>query len=488
MALFRRKPKTLTAAIKTQNNQTTQLATKQSWQSEAWEFYDTVGELRYVAQYLSNALSRCKLIAVSVGENGEISKTTDAPIVSKIVQDIAGGVSGQASLLSTLATHLTIVGECWLAIITLNEDEPEEWHILSTDEVTRHPATGETVITLPDGNKYTLTPGDSIQRIWQPHARKAHQADSITRAALPILREITRLTQWIEATAKSRLVSNGVLAVPNEMSLPGYNEIDAIGGYDNPDGVQIPEWEQTHKGGAEQLTDALIETMAIAVKDPSSAAALTPIVIQAPGEMIAQIKHIKIGTEFTQEVGNLREAATKRLALALDVPAEILTGMSGANHWSAWQIEESAVRLHIEPLLTTICERLTKQILRPLLKNIPQTNPNSFAIWFDTQLLTQSPNRTTDANTAYQAGLITEETYLTELGFTASQQLDINTNEGKQELAKRLIMAQPNLIQALGSLLNIETTNTPPITATPNTQPTNTIEQRIPGRENNANT
>ena len=61
----------------------------------------------------------------------------------------------------------------------------------------------------------------------------------------------------------------------------------------------------------------------------------------------------------------------------MDLPREQIMGMSsnsgtgggnsnGVSHWGAWQIEESTIKFHIEPMLELICNALTIGYLRPL--------------------------------------------------------------------------------------------------------------------------
>lgn len=446
------------------------------WQQEAWTYYDTVGELRYVCEWLSNALSQCRLVPSEVDQFGDPTGSTDNDTVNRVVADIAGGPAGQADLLGKLATHLTVPGECWLAIIVKEQEDgslADEWHVLSTSEVTRN--RDQVQVTLPDGITYDLDPTtDSVHRIWVPHARVASQSDSVVRASIPTLREMTRLGQYVEATAKSRLVSNGILAVPNEMSVPTYDaptgqsvDPDAPGlppGVEATDQDQLPDFGEDLDGlmgyttqnqsGPEALTDALLETMSTAVQDPSSAAAMVPIVVEAPGEMIAQMQHITLETGFNDTVLKLREAATKRLSLSLNVPAEVLTGLGQSNHWSAWQIEESGIKMHVEPLLLVICDRLTEHVLRPMLAKAG-LDPSKYTIWFDTSALTLKPNRSQDAGAAYAAGVIDRDTYREELGFDGAGDYDLNTQEGRQEFAMTMVFKDPALMPALAPWLGV---------------------------------
>ncbi len=45
-------------------------ALQQEWQAEAWEHYNTCGELRYAANWFGNSLSRATLYAADVDASG----------------------------------------------------------------------------------------------------------------------------------------------------------------------------------------------------------------------------------------------------------------------------------------------------------------------------------------------------------------------------------------------------------------------------------
>ncbi len=47
-------------------------------------------------------------------------------------------------------------------------------------------------------------------------------------------------------------------------------------------------------------------------------------------------------------------AAVRALAAGMDLPAEVLLGLSDVNHWTAWQVDESAYRQHVDPIVQTL--------------------------------------------------------------------------------------------------------------------------------------
>ena len=392
---------------------------KDGWQAQAWQFYDTVGELRYVIQWIASALSRCTLVASDIGPDGHPTGFTEDQTVIDLVAEIAGGPAGQAAMLGRLATFLSVPGDGYVVI--LYQEGREEWHVLSREEVKKR-ADGKIEVLLANETVILDPDTDSVTRVCKPHPRNARETDSPVRAALPILREIIRLGQHIETTAKSRLVGAGILFVPNEMSLPPAEA--PVAEPVDPDAPGLPplspeeEPTATHRATPADLSDAIIETASIAIEDPGSAAAATPIVVGVPADYIGKVQHFKFGLDWADTVLQLRTSAIHRLALAVDVPPEVLTGTGGMNHWGSWQVEESAIKIHIEPLLTLICDRLTDSLLRPVLeaRGLGE-HADNHCIWFETSRLTQRPNRGPEALNLWDRGLINDQVVVREHGY-----------------------------------------------------------------------
>jgi hypothetical protein len=167
------------------------------------------------------------------------------------------------------------------------------------------------------------------------------EADSPTRSSYSVLREIDLLDQHVQATAISRLAGAGMLAIPDELTIPG-DEVETEGVDTDP------------------FVRQLSEIMALAIKNRESAAAIVPIILRGPAEYIAAIKHFDFATKFDESVTDHRTVALRRLALGMDVPPEIMLGTGDASHWQAWQVDESTLRIHTAPLLQTIVGAITE--------------------------------------------------------------------------------------------------------------------------------
>ena len=429
---------------------------RNSGEAEAWEYYDVVGELSYVCQWLGNNLSQVKLLASDLDENGDPVGTSEDKAASQIVADIAGGPAGQAQLLSRMATFLTIPGEGWVAVIKRADDDGQlgqEWHVLSGEEI-KHRGS-RIVLELDDGTDYVLKPeSDILTRVYRPHPRRSREATSPTRVALPILKEIQRTTATIDGASKSRLAGNGILAIPSEVSMPV--QATPTASKDAP-GLPTPTMDgQTYdqKVSASDVAAQLQQVMTMAIQDPASAAAMVPIVLQAPGEQIDNIRHLTFESDITDTALTTRDKAMLRLARTLDVPQEVLLGTADANHWSAWQIDESGIKSHIAPMMTIICDALTEAILRPLLRANDHPDPSSVVVWFDTTKLTQRPNRSQDAKDAYAAGVLSDETFLKALGFTEEDARPTDMDESQlRALAIQMVGKAPSLYPLLAEFI-----------------------------------
>src|SRR4051812_26521157 len=61
------------------------------WQQEAWHHYNRSGELQYAAGWMANSLSRIRLYAAEVGEDGRPGKPTENETAKKIASEMFGG-------------------------------------------------------------------------------------------------------------------------------------------------------------------------------------------------------------------------------------------------------------------------------------------------------------------------------------------------------------------------------------------------------------
>lgn len=443
-----------------------------SWQEEAWELLDHIGEQRFLAHTLAGRMAQAALYVGKVdplsspGTRPEPSKDTK---LQELLDAVGDGPAGVGQLINRAGINLFVAGEAWLVGIPphLVPGTPEHaaatdltgaqlpivdrlaaveeqdvlsmvWRVLSVDEIQVDQA-GTAKIALEEGTTLETSIDELFAvRIWRPHPRRAWEADSPTRASLPVLRELFALTQHVGAQIDSRLAGAGLLVVSTSASAAFKR---AAG---------IPEDDPN-----DPLMDSLVEVMQTAIKERESAAALVPIVLTVPDDVVDKIKHITFSTPLDKEAPNLRDESIRRLALGQDAPPELLLGVGGMNHWGAWLVREDVVKTHLEPPLQLICDALTTDYLRPLMLGMgySEEQANEYVVWYDVDHLITRPNRGQDAKDLYNLGVVSDRALREANGFEegdAPEETGVEATDPAVDRALQLIVAAPSLVQDPG--------------------------------------
>lgn len=404
-------PNGLTAAAvrltHTANGKTKKLKRPPAWYKTAWGFYDTTGEYRYACSWVGNLLSRAEL---QVWEDGKLTKNADAIAA---MESFFGGVDGQREMLRQTGIHLTVPGDVYL----VGEDggeEPDKWSVVSANRITNIGRTETSPGKWKVGDEELTDP--VVIRLWRPHPNKQDDADSPSRAVLPILTELENLSKMVASQIASRLSGAGILLVPNEMTFGSIR--DAV---KNGDGT-----DTSNSAGVNAFLQEFMETIMLGIEDPSDPAARTPILLQGPGEHLDKIKLLTIWSELQEQASTLRTELIRRLALGMDMPPEILTGSGELNHWNAWQVEEASIKAHTEPLLHIITAGITTTFLRPFLvgSGMSVEEARRFTVHADTTKIRLRPNRSKEALELYDRAILSEEATARENGFDTADLMD----------------------------------------------------------------
>lgn len=414
-------------------------AVSRPWQTEAWGLFDEIGELRFAAMWLANAVSRCALYAgITVPGSDEPEMETDGP-GPDLVEQWAGGPSGQAQLLRRAAAHLAVAGDTYITGRAI--DGGEDWRACSTEEITHANSRWQ----INDGSgTVKLSDQDVVFRCWLPHPRTWQEADSPVLASLPVLRELRGLTMHVSAQIDSRLAGAGLLVLPEEVTFP-----------------QPKAGPSDDVGGEDNFVSVLTDYMITPIRDRDHASAVVPLPIQVKGDWIDKIKLIHFWTDLDATARELRDEAIRRWSIGADMPPEVLLGMSEANHWGAWRISDEAVTLHIAPLASILADAITVGWYRPALieAGMSEEEAERRQIGVDTTRLTQRPDRSESAVTLYDRAEITPEALRRENGFDES---DAPSGEDQARLLiLRLIREAPALADRLVPLLGIPLPTTP---------------------------
>jgi hypothetical protein len=400
---------------------------RESWQEEAWRQYDLNGVLRFACTWMGNAASKCRLYAADVDAGGKVIGETEDEEVQALVAGFMGSPGKQAEMLMSIAVHLTVPGDCYIVATVAEDGGFASWEIVSIDEI-KPGIGGGAMIDDGSGKPRAIPTGSAlIFRVHRPHPRKKFWADSPTRAALPALREHEQLTKYIFATIDSRLAGAGILLLPQELDFPTPAE--------------------DIQPGESPFLALLAEAMMASIKDRGDARAVVPIVVQGPKDALGSAQWlISPAQQLSMDVAELRDKATKAIALDLDMPAEIVLGIGDASHWGAWAVEESSIKMHVEPLMTIIVSAFTEGYLKPALIAAGK-DPRKFAIWFDPSGLRLRPNRSADAVTLYNIGELSGDALRVANGFT-----DEDGPQGEEKAWRQIekaLKAAPNLGEPL---------------------------------------
>lgn len=436
---------------------TTWHADSKGWQKEAYRHYRICGEARFSAQFFGHALAKTVLYVTN--NPNSTDRLEDGPAVERM-DELFNGAGGQSALLSMAGVHLTIAGEFFI-IGRAGPGGEDLWEVRSVLEVNCvGTGTNATWSINSSGSqaRINLTVEDTVIRVWIPDPQDSICADSPFRSLLPILEEIEWLTKYVFAQTSARVSGAGLLFVPEEFDVP-------------------PEQEDANNPGL--LTDkssVLLRMMArvlnASIDDPGSVAAKIPSVITGPGEFIDKIKWQTFWSELDANAQSLRQEAIKRFALGMDLPPERVLGMgtsinsggghsTGANHWTAWQVDEDTIKMHIEPMLDVLVAAITVYYLRPTLDDPADAMDT---VGYDTSDLRLRPDRSQEATELYDRGLISPVVVLRENGF---QPTDIMTPEERVEwltIKMAVGSATPQMVaeaaKTLGVVVSIPTDGT----------------------------
>lgn len=394
----------------------------ESWQRELWDYYDTMGDFGYAVTWRANMVSRVRLRAARLDPGNDEPTIVDSGRAAEIVAELSSEVNTTSDIMSTLSTHLDIPGEGWLigeVIAGRNR-----WQVRSNDEIRQRGRTYQViseVSALGNIEWRDLAPESYVVRIWRPHKRYRHLAYSPAKAARSAMRELELANRHIQAQYLSRLASAGVIIFPDEITFPVRPEFqDAADPF-------VREW---------------IETASEAIKTPGTAAGVVPIPIRVPGEYIDKIKHIDFTLKLDEKIIDKRDAARRALASMINVPTELLFDAGSLNHWGLWQLEESAIKVHISPDVEIMTNGLTAGYLHPRLRAEGDEEWERWVVWYDASEIIARPDRSNNVLKAYDRFEVNGRTLRREIGLTED---DAPTDQELQDMVLKRLSSNPQV-------------------------------------------
>ena len=425
------------------------------WQSEAWEYYDAIGEVKYAFNLVASVVSRIRLYAAAVDNpaespvpvnNSDVVDQRLAAAAERALARLDSAYGGQAGLLRDAALNLSVSGECYLVQFPERKGTgvPESWDIRSTDELQVDARNQYLIIPRRDvvtsGGKNAAAalklPNTSfVGRIWRAHPRYSEEADSSMRGLLDLCAELLLLNRTFRATARSRL-NAGALYLPDGLSVAASPDPD----YPYDDENELSPG-MTAEEAADEFEDQLIDAMTTPIRDEDSASAVVPLIIRGPAELGDRIKQFKFERSFDPSLAQRADRVLERILQGLDVPKDVVTGLANVKYSNALQIDEALYKAHIEPLMLIIVDALTVMYLRPALLSagFREEDVKRVCLWYDPSQVATRNDRAADADSGFDRMAVSFDAWRRAHGFASS-----DAPESK-ELALRLLIEKGSI-------------------------------------------
>ena len=416
-AIFRGRPAAITTPGIGLGSGTITAATTE-WQAEAAELYNIVPELRYGIYWIASSSSRATLIITKKGQSGEPA-SADVPRdhpAWEALNELAPTQPEQSTMIYRIVTLLKLLGR-W-RMVGFDTGGKRQWVVASEYDY-RESSSGIWVHDAITGQEFEL-PRESVWSIpmYMPHPIHSSWPDAPTRALVPTLHELIDLSGHVQTAAKSRIAGAGLLLVPNSLSTvaPGQST-----------GVNPPE--------GSPLMHSLIRTSQASLRSPTDVSRHLPVILEGHQEALNAVRHLSLQTPFDERVDELRTSAVRRIAIGLDIPPEVLTGMGDLNHWTAWAVEASGQRVNIEPTLNFVTRELTVKFLRPALEAMGIPDADDYMVSFEDAGAQSEANKGDLALAAYELGLLSAQATREALGYNEADAPSPAEAQARQEAA-----------------------------------------------------
>lgn len=438
-AAFTASARRIDLANQTESRRKRSAQKKETWQGEAWTYFDALPEAKFGARYKGRSLSRLQLLPALIVRPGEDPIPLDKLDAENLPEGVPMLTPAQLEAANAPLERieesggLSMLGERWglngfvvgegyiVGYPDSTEPTGERFVFASPNEVTVDDQ-GDWFYRLDPEDKpdaWVPLPDDStlMVRVWNQHAQWQNRPDSSLRGVLDVCELLLVLQSLDVGQAYSRL-NNGVQLVPRTMLR---NPVPRSG----EDGEDLT-------GDVTEITDPvlvnLINTLAEGIENPRTAASAIPNFIAADREDIEAFAKGRVTYDraFDAIADQRMQAAVKRFATGVDLPAEVITGMADVNHWTAWLITDEAFRAYVEPDAQQLVNALTVGLYRPLLTAdtatpLPPELVKRLCVWYDPSNLVADPDATERTFKAHEQMLIGGEAARERLGYEESE-------------------------------------------------------------------
>ncbi len=313
------------------------VATKQGWQRDALAYRDMIGELRLAHRLLARAVARVRFypaearpwpldpVPLDGDEHGIDSQLAADAVLNFANLPIDSNPDG---FIARLVENLAITGEGWVHL-----DRDGQFWVRSVSEISVSADNRVMLATLPGsvaGSSRQIDPQqEDLLRCWIPHPEWGGLADSPMRAVIDVCEDVVLAGREQRAAARSRLAANGVMFIPDSMSLVRDRSED-----DLSDGSI----------SSDTFMADFVEAVTASIRDDGDAQMVVPIIIRGDKDDIAAVKHIRFDREDSEQLIARQGAAITRLLRGVDVQVEQVEGVGATNHWCVDEQTEALTR------------------------------------------------------------------------------------------------------------------------------------------------
>lgn len=305
-----------------------------------WSFYKGVPAISNYVQVLSNSAD---LVSYYPGvldpDSAEPVPSEDQKVLN--VWNEIGGEAAMSDWVSSLVVHLSVPGQGWFVplvkpdVLAAPPSDPSDnggpveepttfWQVVSTADLKR-------LLNLDQGQAIP----DDDTRIWRVYDPDPENSKDPTSSVIRV-----------------RTHANILMLIDRRHEADLYSRIHA-GVWPLPASVK----NQTTPSG-QKWADILEEGLINAVQ-PGAIESRVPLMLYMDNEEIDLVKEpVKLTVDDGDWLLALEEKTLKNLAIGLDAPQELTTGMNTLNHWGAWLIQEETYTQHLDPLIVRILRSL----------------------------------------------------------------------------------------------------------------------------------
>lgn len=412
--------------------------TRMAWQSVAWNYRNAIGELGQALRMKANIISKVAFTAATnpTGDDEPVLLSGDPkddvdedghPLVPPHVAQAA--IECLAALpwdkgyswTGRIVTGFDVPGEVWLHGYP-DASGIEQWKVRSTSEVIPSAGGGLGVIDIPGrGAREINAETETLIRLWVPHPEYGELADSPLRTLLDVCEDVVLAGREMRAASMSRIASNGILKVPEGITM-------------------VRDGEPTAKPENSHFLAGFTAAVTAPINNEGHVSAVVPILVTGDAEDLKAMEHMEITRSANEQAPLQLEKGLGRIADSLDLPREAMRGSIGeANHWTAWLIDAQTFKNHLEPACKLVSDSVTESYFRrrlmmpkPLGWGLTLEEAQSVRTWFDASTVTENANRSKDADEALSVGGISYKAYRLAKGFNEG---DAPNEEDLQQLA-----------------------------------------------------